>query len=179
MPNGLINAEHFEQRDKAVSLYLKGMKETAISRELGIERRHVVGYIKEFHAYAKNNELLQERGLQVVQEFDHQQTFIIRELVKAVEEADMAGDYKTKGVLLKTLHDVQKGRVDTMQKAGMLSDAALGDELAEMEDKHQKLIGILKDVSSTCNRCKTEVARRLANITGKPEPIIVEQVPDE
>lgn len=176
MDNGLISAEHFEQRDKAVSLYLKGMKETAISRQLGIQRKDVLGYIKEFHAYAKNSEMLQERGLQVVTEFDAQQARIIEELWNAIDEADNANDYKTKGVLLKTLHDVQKGRVDTMQKAGMLSDAAMGDELAAMEEKHGILIDILKDVSSSCNRCKTEVARRLGNLTGKPEPIIVEQV---
>jgi hypothetical protein len=48
-----------------------------------------------------------------------------------------------------------------MQKAGMLSDAAMGDELAAMEEKHEILIGILKKVSAGCNRCKMEVAREL------------------
>lgn len=164
----------YEERDKVVDLYLKGQNEAAISRSLSIPRKDVKGYIEGFKAFAKDNLLLQERGMQVVQEFDHQQDFIIRELVKAVEEADMAGDYKTKGVLLKTLHDVQKGRVDTMQKAGMLSDAAMGDELAAMEEKHEKLIDILKKVSATCNRCKMEVARELAKVTGKPEPVVVD-----
>lgn len=168
--------EHFEERDKVVALYLKGNKEAAISRSTGIAKKDVVAYVKQFHEYAKNNEMLQERGLQVVQEFDHQQDFIIRELVSAVEEADNAGDYKTKGVLLKTLHDVQKGRVDTMQKAGMLSDAALGDELAAMEEKHETIIGILKKVAAGCNRCKMEIAREIAKVTGKPEPMIVVDV---
>lgn len=174
MPNELA-VETIEQRDKAVALYLKGNREAAIAREMGIPKKEVSAYIKSFHDYAKNSEMLQERGLQVVQEFDHQQDYIIRELVNTIEEADNAGDYKTKGVLLKTLSDVQRARVDTMQKAGMLSDAALGDELADMEHKHEVLIGILKEVSSTCNRCKVEVARKLAALTGKPEPIIVEQ----
>lgn len=163
----------FAERDKVVDLYLKGQSEATISRSMGLARKDVKGYIDSFKMFAKDNTMLQERGMQVVQEFDHQQDFIIRELVSAVEEADNAGDYKTKGVLLKTLHDVQKGRVDTMQKAGMLSDAALGDELAEMEEKHEILIGILKKVSAGCNRCKMEVARELAKVTGKPEPVTV------
>lgn len=163
----------YEERDKVVDLYLKGQSEAAISRSTGIERKHVKGYIASFKNDAKNNELLQERGRQVVQEFDVQQDYIIRELVSAIGDADDNGDYKTKGVLLKTLHDVQKGRVDTMQKAGMLSDAALGDELAAMEEKHEILIGILKKVSGGCNRCKMEVARELAKVTGKPEPVMV------
>ena len=168
----------FQERDKVIELHLKGQKPVDISRSLGIPRKDVNGYITGFKLYAKDNQLLQERGLQVVQEFDHQQDYIIRELVKAIEEADMAGDYKTKGVLLKTLHDVQRGRVDTMQKAGMLSDATLGDEMAALEDKQEKLIEILKKVSARCNRCKMEVARELAKITGKPEPMVVVE-PDE
>ena len=163
-----------ELRDKAVSLFLQGKKETAISREMGIPRKDVTAYIQQFHAYAKDNELLQERGRQVVFEFDNQQDRLIEELWKSVEEADFAGDYKTKGVLLKTLHDIQKGRVDTMQKAGMLSDAAMGDELAAMEEKHEILINILKKVSAGCNRCKMEVARELSKVTGKAEPVVVD-----
>lgn len=163
----------FEERDKVIELHLKGQKPVDISRSLGIPRKDVNGYITGFKMFAKDNQLLQERGLQVVQEFDHQQDYIIRELIKAIEEADMANDYKTKGVLLKTLHDVQRGRVDTMQKAGMLSDATLGDEMAAMEDKHEQLIEILKKVSQRCNRCKMEVARELARVTGKPEPVMV------
>jgi hypothetical protein len=163
----------FEERDQAIALFLKGHKESSIARQLGVPRKDVVNYIAGFHEHAKNNELLQERGRQVVLEFDTQQDYIMRELVKAIEEADDNGDYKTKGSLLKTLHDVQKGRVDTMQKAGMISDASLGDELAEMEEKHEALINILKEVSASCNRCKTEVARKLARITGRPEPIVV------
>lgn len=170
----IANAEYYEERDKVVQLFLKGQKDLAISRSLGIPRKDVLAHIRGFHEYAKNNELLQDRGLQVVQEFDHQQDFIIRELISAVEEADDAGDYKTKGALLKTLHDVQKGRVDTMQKAGMLSDAALGDELAAMEEKHEILMDILRKVSTSCNRCKMEVARELARVTGKPEPVVVD-----
>jgi hypothetical protein len=127
----------------------------------------------------RTTSFLQERGLQVVQEFDHQQDYIIRELVSVIDEADNAGDYKAKTVALKTFHDVQKGRVDTMQKAGMLSDAAMGDELAAMEEKHEILIGILKKVSAGCNRCKMEVARQLSKVTGKPEPIIVDEAPHD
>lgn len=173
MSKEIAKTEYYEQRDRVVALFLKGNKEAAISRELSIPHKDVVAHIKAFHSYAKNNELIQERGLQVVQEFDHQQDYIIRELVKAIEEADYKDDYKTKGVLLKTLSDVQRARVDTMQKAGLLTDAALGDELASMEEKHEILIGILKKVSAGCNRCKMMVAQELARVTGKPEPVVV------
>jgi hypothetical protein len=172
----LSQYDPYEDRDKVISLYLRGRKETAIAKELNIPRKDVVGYVTAFHAHAKNSEVLQERGMQVVQEFDHQQARVIEELWKALDEADDNGDYKTKGILLKTLHDVQKGRVDTMQKAGMLSDAALGDEMAEMAEKHEAIIGILKKVTGSCNRCKTEVARELGRLSGKPVPMDVDTV---
>lgn len=168
-----LTKDAFEERDKVIALYLQGKKEAYISKETGIARKDVVAYVQAFHAYAKDNELLQERGRQVVQEFDHQQDYIIRELVKSIEEADQRSDYKAKGVLLKTLHDVQKGRVDTLQKAGLLSDAMIGDEIAAMEEKQETLIGILKKVSASCPRCKMEVARELAKVTGKPEPVVI------
>ena len=174
MTKEIATADYYEERDKVVSLLLKGEKETAISRSLGIPRKRVMEHIKGFHEYAKNNEMIQERGLQVVQEFDHQQDYIIRELIRSIEEADDNGDYKTKGVLLKTLHDVQKGRVDTMQKAGLLSDAAMGDEIAAMEEKHEAIIGILKKVTGKCPSCKIEIARELSRITGRPEPVVVD-----
>ncbi len=61
-----------------------------------------------------------------------------------------------------------------LQKAGLYDDAALGDELAEMEEKQQILINILKEVTADCSHCKTEVARRLSKVTGRVEPIIIE-----
>jgi hypothetical protein len=37
------------------------------------------------------------------------------------------------------------------------------------------LVGILKEVTSSCNHCKIEVAKRLSQITGIVEPIIISQ----
>jgi hypothetical protein len=37
------------------------------------------------------------------------------------------------------------------------------------------LVGILKEVTSTCNHCKVEVAKRLSQITGLVEPIVISQ----
>jgi hypothetical protein len=121
---------------------------------MGIPRKDVTAYIQQFHAYAKDNELLQERGRRSSRNSTTSRTYIIEELWKAVEEADFAGDYKTKGVSAKDTPRYSKGRVDTMQKAGMLSDAAMGDELAAMEEKHEILINILKKVSAGCNAAR-------------------------
>ena len=35
-------------------------------------------------------------------------------------------------------------------------------------------MGILRDVTSNCNHCKFEVARRLTEVTGKVEPVNID-----
>ena len=49
----------------------------------------------------------------------------------------------------------------------------IGDEVVEMERKHEILIGILREVTSECSHCKVEVARRLSRVTDKTETIVV------
>jgi hypothetical protein len=43
-----------------------------------------------------------------------------------------------------------------------------------MEDRQEKLMAILRDVTAHCNHCKFEVAHRLSEISGKVEPITVD-----
>jgi ribosomal protein S25 len=45
----------------------------------------------------------------------------------------------------------------------------------ENERKQEMLVGILKEVTSSCNHCKVEVAKRLSQITGIVEPIIISE----
>jgi hypothetical protein len=98
---------------------------------------------------------------------------IIRELWETMEQADLNNDFKLKATVLKSLADVEGKRVDLLQKAGLLDNQQIGDEVIEMEKKHEILIGILREVTSDCPHCKVEVARRLSSVTGKTETIVV------
>jgi hypothetical protein len=49
--------------------------------------------------------------------------------------------------------------------------------VAEAERKQDVLVSILKEVTSTCPKCKMEVAKRLSQITGIVEAVIIN--PDE
>jgi hypothetical protein len=45
-----------------------------------------------------------------------------------------------------------------------------------IRDRQEMLVGILKEVTSGCNHCKIEVAKRLSQITGVVQPIeIIEE----
>lgn len=158
---------------KIIQLHLEGRTPTYIAKATGFQRKDVIQYVEAFKAVAKDDDLLRARAQEVVHEFDGQYSKIISEFWDLIKDAETDGDLKTRTTALKNLADVQAKRVEVLQKSGLLSDAALGDEMAAMEEKHEKLAAILRDVTAHCNKCRVEVARRLSDVSGKVEPIMV------
>lgn len=175
MAKDLVLAEQarYDEMHKVVTLHLEGRNPTWIAKQVGLARKDVLNYIDEFKNIAKDDDLLRARAAEVVHEFDGQHNRIISELWEVVKDAEQADDLKTRATALKSLSDITAKRVEVLQKSGLLSDAALGDEMAEIEEKQEKLIAILREVTAHCNKCKIEVARRLSDVTGKAEPIQV------
>lgn len=164
--------DQYDRMDKMANLWLKGERNpTAIAKQLGMKRAEVLALIDEFKDIARNDEEVKHRAKEALHEADEALNMVVRRSWETVEQADDAGDLKTKATVLKNISDIEGKRVEMLQKAGLYDDAALGDELAEMEEKQQILISILKEVTAECEKCKFEVARRLSKVTGKVEPI--------
>lgn len=158
--------------DSIAKLWLTGERNPGqIAKLLGMRRAEVLEYIQEYKEIARNDDQVRDRAKEALHEADQALNMVIQRSWETVEQADDASDLKTKATVLKNIGDLEGKRVDMLQKAGLYDDAALGDELAEMEEKQQILIGILKEVTADCDRCKVEVARRLSRVTGKVEPI--------
>jgi hypothetical protein len=156
-----------------VAQLLKGDNATAIAKNTGLKRAQVIEYIDEWKQLAQNNKTIQSRAYEALTGMDEHYSMIIRELWGVLEEADMNNDLRTKTTVLKNLADIEGKRVDLLQKAGLLDTQQMGDEVIEMERKHEILITILREVTSDCPHCKVEVARRLSRVTGKAETIVV------
>ena len=60
-----------------------------------------------------------------------------------------------------------------LNKAGVLEDNTIADEILENERKHEILVNILKEVTANCDHCKWEVSKRLSQVTGQVEAVIV------
>lgn len=164
--------DQYDRMDKMANLWLKGERNpTTIAKQLGMKRAEVLTLIEEFKEIARNDEEVKHRAKEALHEADESLNMVIKRSWETVEQADDAGDLKTKATVLKHIADVEGKRVEMLQKAGLYDDAALGDELAEMEEKQQILISILKEVTAECDHCKFEVARRLSKVTGKVEPV--------
>lgn len=173
MAKELALTEHYEEMNDVITLHLEGKRETAIAKELGIRRADVINYIDEFKQVAKNDEFLRERAQEVVREFDEGHNRIISEAWRVVRDAEDANDLKTRATMIKNLSDISAKRVEVLQKSGLLSDAAIGDQIAEQQEQNDQIMAILREVTAHCNNCKFEVIRRIGQITGKVEPVPV------
>ncbi|AXH69623.1 hypothetical protein HWB79_gp189 [Streptomyces phage LukeCage] len=173
MPKELAEIDRIERMNEVVTAYLKGDNPTQIAKITGLKRAEVLEYIEEWRVVAQNNKTIQARATEALTSMDEHYNMIIRELWETMEQADLNNDFKLKATVLKSLADVEGKRVDLLQKAGLLDNQQIGDEVVEMEKKHEILIGILREVTSDCPHCKVEVARRLSRVTGKTETIVV------
>ncbi|AXH68799.1 hypothetical protein SEA_COMRADE_87 [Streptomyces phage Comrade] len=172
MSNEIELLDRYEQINKVAQMYIKGTTNpTTISKELGIKRAQAIELIEEWREIAKSNDDIKDQAAEALQAGIQHYAMITEKLWETVEQADAAFDYKTKNAVLKNVADIEAKKIDMLQKAGLYDDAAIGDELAEMEEKQAILISILKEVTSDCEHCKYEVARRLAKVTGKTEPV--------
>jgi len=105
---------------------------------------------------------------------DQHYAMIIEKAWETVEQADTNQQLSVKTQALKLVADTEQKRLDMLNKAGVLENNELAEQLMETERKQKILVEILKDVTSNCERCKFEVSRRLSEVTGKVEAVAVD-----
>lgn len=166
--NEIAFSDAFEDMNKSVELYLKGHKETQIATRLGIPRKQVLAHIDAYKEIVKNDEVVKERARESLHAADNTIDLVQTHNWGLVETADE----KVVATVLKNISDIEFKRVEMLQKAGLLQDAELGDEIAATQEKQDILEGIIREVVGKCDKCKFEVARRLADYT-KGETVVV------
>ena len=168
-------ADHFDRMNKVVEELLKGNSPTQIATITGFKRADVIGYIDEWKEVVKNDSGARERAKQAISGADQHYAMLIKEAWKTVEDADQAGQLSVKATALKLIADIEGKRIGMLQEVGLLDNAELATQLAETERKQDILVKILKEVTATCPKCKLEVAKRLSQITGIVEPVVIHE----
>lgn len=174
MSSDLEVADHFDSMNRVVEEMLKGNNPTQIARELGIKRTEVLDHIDTWRGLMRSDNSIQQRAREALTGADQHYAMIINRAWETVEQADAADQLNIKAQSLKLIADVQQKQIDMLQKAGLLENNELGDQLIETERKQEILISILREVTSSCDHCKFEVARRLTEATGKVEAVIID-----
>ncbi len=168
-------ADHYDRMNKVVSELLKGNNPTQIATLTGFKRAEVIEYIDQWKEVVRSDSTARERAKEAVSGADQHYAMLIKEAWKTVEDADQAGQLNVKATALKLIADIEGKRIGMLQEVGLLDNAELATQLAETERKQDVLVKILKEVTATCPKCKMEVAKRLSQITGIVEPVVIDE----
>ena len=167
-------ADHYDRMNKVVSELLKGNNPTQIATLTGFKRAEVLEYIEEWKQVVRSDSGARERAKEAISGADQHYAMLIKEAWKTVEDADTQGQLNVKATALKLIADIECKRIGMLQEVGLLDNAELATQLAETERKQDILVKILKEVTATCPKCKMEVAKRLSQITGIVEPVVID-----
>lgn len=167
-------ADHFDRMNVVVSELLKGNNPTQIATLTGFKRAEVVELIDEWKSVVHNDTAARDRAKEAISGADQHYAMLIKEAWKTVEDADQAGQLSVKSGALKLIADIEGKRIGMLQEVGVLENNELASQIAEAERKQEVLVKILKEVTSTCPKCKMEVAKRLSQITGIVESVIID-----
>jgi len=168
-------ADHFDRMNKVVSELLKGNSATQIASLTGFQRKEVLELIDEWKKVIRNDSSAKDRAKEAITGADQHYAMLIKEAWKTVEDADQAGQLNVKATALKLIADIEGKRIGMLQQVGLLDNAELATQISETEHKQEILVKILKEVTATCPKCKMEVAKRLSQITGIVEAVIIEE----
>lgn len=174
MNNEIEPAVHFDRMNKVVSELLKGNSATQIASITGFSRKEVLEFVDEWKSVVHNDSNIRDRAREAISGADQHYDMLIKEAWKTVEDADQAGQLSVKAGALKLIADIETKRIAMLQSIGVLENTQIATQIAETERKQEILVGILKEVTSGCSKCKMDVAKRLSQITGIVEAVVIE-----
>jgi len=168
-----LTAEHLDTVNKVVEKYLAGTPETQISKELSMPRQKVVGYINEWRAMASDNAAIRARAKEALVGADTHYSKLIQKAYEVIDEATTVANLTAKTAGIKLVMDLERTRIDMLQKAGLLENKELAEEMIEIEERQQVLIQILKDVAAEHPEIRDKIMTRLSRATKPGETITI------
>ena len=165
--------EHLDKVNRVVEEYLKGSEATQISKELDIPRQKVVGYINEWKQMASDNAAIRARAKEALVGADTNYNKLINKAYEVIDDATTTANLSAKTSAIKLVLDIEARRIDMLQKAGLLENKELAEEMLEIERKQDVLVNILKDIASEHPQIRDEIMRRLSAVSKDKEVITI------
>jgi len=165
--------KHLDQVNTVVEEYLKGNDPTKISKELSIPRVRVVELINEWKVMASANDAIRARAKEALAAADAHYGKLISKSYEVIDEASMTNNLSAKTQGIKLVMDIESKRIDMLQKAGLLENKELAEEMLEIEKRQEVLVGILRDVASSHPEVRDLIMQRLSQIAKEGEVITI------
>ena len=165
--------KHLDQVNQVVEEYLKGNDPTVISKQLAIPRQKVVTLINEWKVMASANDAIRARAKEALAAADTHYSKLVSRTYEVIDEASMTNNLSAKTAAIKLVMDIESKRIDMLQKAGLLENKELAEEMIQIEKRQEILMAILRDIASEHPQIRDEIMRRLSEIAKKDEVITI------
>ena len=164
---------HLDEVNRVAEHYLKGNDPTKISKDLAIPRTRVVAHLNEWKVLASANDAIRARAKEALVAADAHYTKLIKQAYEVIDDATTAANLTAKTSGIKLVMDIEARRIDMLQKAGLLENKELAEEMLEIEKRQEVLIGILRDIASEHPHIRDLIMSRLASIAKEGEVITI------
>ena len=159
--------QHLDTVNKVVGEYLKGNDPTKISKQLDIPRTKVTALIKEWQTMASDNSAIRARAKEALAAADEHYSRLISQAYEVIEEATTTANLGAKTNGIKLVMDLESKRIEMLQKAGLLENKELAEEMLEIERRQEILVQILKDIATEHPEVRDKIMRRLSDASSK------------
>jgi hypothetical protein len=165
--------QHLDEVNKVVEKYLAGSDPTQISKELVMPRQKVVAYINEWKQMASDNAVIRARAKEALVGADAHYNKLISKAYEVIDEATTTANLPAKTSAIKLVLDIESRRIDMLQKAGLLENKELAEEMIEIERKQDILVGILRDIATEHPEVRDRIMQRLSDVSKEKEVITI------
>jgi hypothetical protein len=165
--------EHLDEVNKVVEKYLQGIDPTQISKELNMARTKVVSHIKEWQIMAADNAAIRARAKEALVAADTHYNKLIKQAYEVIDDATTTANLSAKTTAIKLVLDIESRRIDMLQKAGLLENKELAEEMIEIERRQEILVNILKDIASEHPEVRDKIMRRLSDASKSTEVVTI------
>jgi hypothetical protein len=165
--------KHLDEVNRVVEEYLKGNDPTRISKDLAMPRTRVVAHLDEWKRMASDNTAIRTRAKEALVGADAHYNKLITKAYEVIEEASTTANLNAKTAGIKLVMDIESRRIDMLQKAGLLENKELAEEMVEIEKRQEVLVGILRDIASSHPEVRDLIMERLSMIAKEGEVITI------
>jgi len=171
-----LTVEHLDEMNKVVEKYLQGEDPTQISKQLALPRQKVMAHITQWRVLASDNAAIRARAKEALVGADTHYNKLISKAYEVIDDATTVANLGAKTAAIKLVMDIERTRIDMLQKAGLLENKELAEEMIEIERKQDILVGILRDIASEYPQVRDEIMIRLSRVSKEQEVITIVNV---
>jgi hypothetical protein len=164
--------KHLDLVNRVASEYLKGLDASQISKELDLPRQRVMALLSDWREMAASNQAIHSRAKEALAGADQHYSSLIKKAYEVIDAADQTANLTAKTTSIKLIADIESKRLEMLQKAGLLDNKEIAEQIIEMERKHEILITLLKDIASEHPEIRNKIMERLSSI--QSEVIIID-----